>query len=101
MSHRKQIEGASLTTLKALLVPTLAARNSAEAAESWTAVASLLRQECDLRQQIDVLEGERTATLIDVPSREVRRRLVAALRPLALMDPAILAAMAIESVGDA
>ena len=101
MSHRKQIQGASLTTLKALLVPTLAARNSAEAAESWTAVASLLRQECDLRQQIDVLEGERTATLIDVPSREVRRRLVAALRPLALMDPAILAAMAIESVGDA
>ena len=101
MSHRKQIEGASLTTLKALLIPTLAARNAAEDAESWTAVASLLRQECDLRQQIDVLEGERTATLVDVPSREIRRRLVAALRPLALRDPSILAALALESVGDA
>ena len=101
MSHRKQIEGASLTTLKALLVPTLAARNSAEAAESWTAVASLLRQECDLRQQIDVLEGERTATLIDVPSREVHRRMMGALRPLAMRDPSIVASLVGIAVGDA
>ena len=101
MSHRKQIEGASLTTLRALLIPTLAARNSAEDAESWTAVASLLRQECDLRQQIDVLEGERTATLVDVPSREVKRRMLDALRPLAMRDPSIVASIMGTSVGDA
>lgn len=101
MSQRKLIEGASLATLKSQLVTVEALRKSAAAAESWSAVASMLRQEGELRGQIDAFETAGLVTLVDVPAKEVRRRLRDALDRLSERDRSWALAASGRVVADA
>ena len=76
------ITRASVAVLREQLATVEAARKQASAAESWSAVASLMRQETELRIRLEEVSGADTPDVGTMTEADIVERLALALARL-------------------